>query len=157
MLSKIWRLITSTKIQLFIVGLFHDRFLVATAGIFFDKDNRVLLFEHKFRNGSRWGIPSGYINSKEHPKEALEREVEEESGLVVSVDRRFKIRTDRESARLEILYIGEFIGGEFKKSDEVTDAKLFEIDQLPKISPGIKHFLYKAYELRTSAKNHGIR
>lgn len=155
MLEKIWRLIASTKIQLFIVGLFHDRFLVASAGIFFDKDDKVLLFEHKFRNGSRWGVPSGYINSKEHPKEALEREVAEESGLIVSVDRRFKIRTDRESARLEILYIGEFIGGEFKKSNEVTAAKLFKIDQLPKISKDIKHFIYKAYESRKASELSG--
>jgi 8-oxo-dGTP diphosphatase len=128
--------------------LFHDEFLVSTAGIFFDKHNRVLLFEHIFRNGKSWGIPSGYINSKEHPKEALEREVKEESGFIVSVDRRFKIRTDRNSARLEILYIGEFIGGDFEKSREVTDAKLFEIDQLPDISDDIKHFIYKAHGLQ---------
>lgn len=126
----------------------HDEFLVATAGIFFDKYNRVLLFEHKFRNGSNWGIPSGYINSKEHPKEALEREVKEESGLIVSVDRRFKIRTDRKSARLEILYIGEYLGGEFKKTKEVDNSKLFEVDQLPKLPKDIKHFIYKAYQMR---------
>lgn len=132
--------------------IFHDEFLVATAGIFFDKFDRVLLFEHKFRNGSRWGLPSGYINSKEHPKEALEREVGEESGLIVSVDRRFKIRTDRKSARLEILYLGEYIGGEFRSSNEVKGAKLFKIDQLPKMSDDVKHFLYKAYQTRVSSK-----
>lgn len=155
MLNKLWRMLASTKIQLFVMRLFHDNFLVATAGIFFDEKDRVLLFEHTFRNGSRWGIPSGYINSKEHPKEALEREVREESGLVVSVDSQYRIRTDRESARLEILYTGEYIGGEFKKSNEVTNAKLFEIDQLPRVSPDVKHFLYKAYELRMASKNNG--
>ncbi|QQS38831.1 NUDIX hydrolase [Candidatus Woesebacteria bacterium] len=132
--------------------IFHDEFLVATAGIFFDNKNRVLLFKHEFRNGDKWGIPSGYINSKEHPKDALECEVTEESGLVVSVDRKFKIRTDRDSARLEILYTGEFIGGEFKESNEVAKAKLFKTDQLPKISDDIKHFIYQAYEQRISGK-----
>ena len=133
--------------------VFHDKFLVATAGIFFDDKNRVLLFEHNFRNGGvRWGIPGGYLNSKEHPREGLEREVKEETGYVVSVDRKFKIRTDRESARLEILYVGEFIGGEFKRSNEVSDAGLFEIDQLPDISKDIKRFIYKAHEARLTSQ-----
>jgi 8-oxo-dGTP pyrophosphatase MutT (NUDIX family) len=74
-----------------------------------------------------------YLKAKEHPKEGLEREIEEETGLVVSADLRYKIRTDREEARLDIVYIGSFIGGEFHASTEVVEAKFFPFADIPMI------------------------
>jgi len=51
----------------------------------------------------------------------------------VSADVRYRIRTDRETARLDIVYIGSFIGGTFKPSPEVSDAKFFPFENLPNI------------------------
>ncbi len=64
----------------------------------------------------------------------MEREIEEESGFVVSVDEELKIRTDRETARMDICFVGKFMGGEFKKSSEVIEAKFFSFEQLPVLS-----------------------
>lgn len=63
----------------------------------------------------------------------MEREIKEESGLTISVDSRYKIRTDRETARLDIVYTGFFIGGDFRPSKEVTEAKFFTFENLPLI------------------------
>jgi ADP-ribose pyrophosphatase YjhB (NUDIX family) len=76
-------------------------------------------------------LPGGYLTSGEHPKEALEREVKEESGLIVSVDESLKTRTDRESARLDMCYIGVLIGGDFKATSEVSQYGFFSQENMP--------------------------
>ncbi len=110
--------------------LFQDEFLVGVAGVVLNDKQEILLFHHPYRQVP-WGLPGGYIKAKEHPRQALEREIKEESGLVVSADERLKIRTDRDTARLEIVYLGTFIGGQFAPSKEVSQAQFFPFDQLP--------------------------
>ncbi|OGM21142.1 hypothetical protein A2714_04895 [Candidatus Woesebacteria bacterium RIFCSPHIGHO2_01_FULL_38_9] len=145
----IWKILRLPKnLQLFFVRRVSDQFLIGVAGIFFDEENRILLFRHTYRNGESWALPGGYIKAKEHPKEAIEREVMEESGLTITADERLKIRTDRTSARIEIIYIGSFIGGEFKPSSEVKEARLFSFDDLPIVPKDQLIFIEKAYELR---------
>lgn len=71
------------------------------------------------------------MKSGEHPKEALEREIKEESNLVVSADLQLKTRTDRKGARLDICYTGIFIGGEFTPSEEVAEYGFFAQNNMP--------------------------
>lgn len=133
LLLKLWKALRMSKLmQLRILRLLEDQFLVGVTGVIFSKDNKVLLLKHSYRK-IEWGLPGGYIKAKEHPKEALEREIEEETGLIISADKRYNIRTDRDTARLDIIYIGALIGGVFKPSSEVTDYGLFTFDTLPSI------------------------
>lgn len=131
LLAKLWKALHMPKnLQLMLMRVFQDQFLVGVTGVIFNDKHEILLFKHSYR-GVSWGLPGGYIKAKEHPKEGLEREVAEETGLVISADTRYKIRTDRETARLDIVYIGTFIGGEFTPSSEVVEAKFFTFDTLP--------------------------
>jgi len=133
LLLKLWKKLRLPKLwQLKILRMVEDQFLVGVTGVIFSKDNTILLLKHTYRTVA-WGLPGGYIKAKEHPKEALEREIEEETGLIISADTRYKIRTDRDSARLDIVYIGTLIGGEFKPSHEVIEAGYFTFDTLPVI------------------------
>ncbi len=133
-LAKIWRLFNIPKsLQLFVMRIFQDQFLIGVTGIILNDKNEILLLKHTYRQ-TEWGLPGGYIKAREHPQEALEREIEEESGYIVSADEELKIRTDRETARVDICFLGKFIGGEFKKSHEVVDAKFFAYDDLPVLS-----------------------
>ncbi len=133
MLSKVWKFMHLPKnLQLRVMRVVQDQFLVGVTGVIFNQKNEVLLFKHTYR-AREWGLPGGYLKSKEHPKEGLEREIEEETGLTVSADSRFNIRTDRDTARLDIVYVGSFIGGTFKPSAEVNAAQFFAFDQLPDI------------------------
>lgn len=113
--------------------IFQDQFLIGVTGIIFNDKNEILLFKHSYRQ-TQWGLPGGYIKAKEHPQEALEREIEEESGLIVSVDEELKIRTDREQARVDICFVGKLMGGEFRKSSEVSEARFFTFNNLPLLS-----------------------
>ncbi len=130
-LAKIWRKLHLPKfIQLFAMRIFEDQFLIGVTGIILNDKNEILLFKYNYRQ-TAWGLPGGYIKAKEHPQEALEREIEEESGFIVSVDEELKIRTDRESARMDIGFVGKLMGGEFRKSSEVVDARFFSFNDLP--------------------------
>jgi len=130
-LAKVWKFLNMPKgVQLFFMRFFQNQFLVGVTAIIFNEKNEVLLFRHTYRQHS-WSLPGGYMKSGEHPAEALEREIKEESGFVVSVDKSFKTRTDRTSSRLDLCYLGVFIGGEFKKSDEVSDYGFFSQDKMP--------------------------
>lgn len=133
LLARLWRILGLPKnIQLFIMRFREDQFLIGLTGIIFNKKNEVLLLRHTYR-ATAWSLPGGYMKGKEHPEEGLEREIEEETGFVVSIDSRFKVRTDRETARLDFCYVGAFIGGEFRKSHEIVEAKFFAFDDIPEI------------------------
>ncbi len=143
-LLKIWRALRlPTNLQLFVMRRINDQFLIGVTGIFFDDKNRILLVKHSYR-GNGWSLPGGYAKAGEHPKEALEREVKEETGFEVSADERLKIRTDRESARLDITYIGKFLGGVYSPSKEITDANLFRFERLPVLPEDQLMFIDKA-------------
>lgn len=131
LLAKLWRKLGFSKnTQLFVMRLMHDQFLVGVTGIILNDKQEVLLFKHNYR-AHKWSLPGGYMKSGEHPKEGLEREIHEESGLVVSADDSLKVRTDRNTARLDLCYTGVLIGGEFKSSAEVAEYGFFPLDKLP--------------------------
>jgi len=134
LLAKLWRYLKLSKnIQLNIMRLTQDLFLVGTTGVIFNSKKEILLFKHTYRQ-NEWSLPGGYMKATEHPSEGLEREIEEESGLIVSIDKEIKIRADRETARLDITYIGAHIGGKFKPSSEVSKAEFFSFENLPIIA-----------------------
>ena len=110
--------------------IFQTRFLVGVTGIIFNDRQEILLFKHTYR-AHAWSLPGGYLESGEHPRESLEREIREESGFVVSIDDSLKTRTDRNSARLDLCYTGVLIGGDFTPSHEVSEFGFFAPDELP--------------------------
>jgi ADP-ribose pyrophosphatase YjhB (NUDIX family) len=130
-LAKIYKALhLSKELQLRIMRLTQDKFVVGVTGIILNKKREILLFKHTYRSHS-WSLPGGYMKSGEHPREALEREIKEESGLVVSIDDSLKTRTDRHSARLDLCYTGVLIGGDFKPTPEVAEYGFFAFNQLP--------------------------
>lgn len=129
--AKIYKLLNLPKgVQLFIMRFFQNQFLVGVTGVIFNDKDEVLLFKHTYRQHS-WSLPGGYLKAGEHPAEALEREILEESHLVVSVDESLQTRTDRTGSRLDMCYIGVFIGGEFSPSHEVSEYGFFSQDTMP--------------------------
>lgn len=131
LLAKIWRSLKLPRhAQLWVMRLFQTKFLIGVTGIIFNSQGEILLFKHRYR-AHPWSLPGGYLSVGEHPKEGLEREIKEESGLIVSVDKQLKTRTDRDNAVLDMCYTGVFIGGEFSPTYEVSEYGFFSPDQMP--------------------------
>lgn len=146
LLTKAWKLLPLKKnLQLSIMRFTQDEFLVGVTGVILNEHNEILIVNHSYRDGEYWSLPGGYIKGKEHPKEGLKREIEEETGLIVHVEEEVKIWTDRQTARLDISLHGKHIGGNLKLSDELINARFFKYDELPLLSPNqrklIKHVL----------------
>lgn len=132
LLTSLWKNLSLTKsIQLRIMRLFQDEFLLGVTGVIFDSHKRILVVRHSYRGD--WSLPGGYIKGKEHPKEGLAREIEEETGYIVQVTKLVRTRTDRETARLDFSLAGHLVGGEFTPSDEVVEAAFFTFDDLPRL------------------------
>lgn len=121
----------------------QDQFLIGVTGVIFNENNEVLVFKHTYRQ-TQWSLPGGYIKSKEHPFKALEREILEESGFIVSSEEQLRLRSDKENARLDISIIGKHIRGKFKPSAEVSEFGFFAIEDLPAISKNQLHLIESA-------------
>lgn len=132
--GKIWRFFSLPKLlQLKIMRMFQDEFLIGVTGVILNEKNEVLVCKHTYRQ-NQWSLPGGYIKTKEHPIEGLVREIEEETGFIVRIEKIIHTRTDRETARLDMACLGTFIGGEFKASREISQAKFVSFENLPLLS-----------------------
>jgi len=132
--------------------IFENQFLVGVTGVIFNDKNEVLLFKHTYRQHS-WSLPGGYLKSGEHPSEALEREIKEESHLIVSVDTPLKTRTDRKSARLDLCYTGIFIGGEFTPTKEVSAYGFFPTESMPLLRSNQVFLIEEALQQKRNTLN----
>lgn len=151
LLTKTWRLLSLTKhLQLAIMRFTQDEFLIGVTGIILNKNNEILICKHTYRQDPQWSLPGGYMKAKEHPREGLAREIEEETGLIVRIDEEMRIRTDRETARLDISLIGRYIGGIFKSSHEVSEAGFFSFDTLPVLSQNQLALIKKVLERKAN-------
>ena len=109
-------------------GWFTPLWLVGVVGCFFDDTGRALVFHHTYRRVP-WGVPTGNLLPGEQPAAGLLREVKEESGLQVEILGLHAVTAIE--ARLEIVMVGRFVGGEFQPSLEVDNYGLFALDALP--------------------------
>src|SRR3989344_3745087 len=135
LLAKTWQALPLTKhLQLALMRLTQDEFLIGVTGVILNENSEILIVNHSYRDGEYWSLPGGYIKGKEHPKEGLAREIEEETGFIVRIGKQLRIRTDRETARLDISFVGSYIGGEFRPSHEVSEARFFSFENLPVLS-----------------------
>jgi ADP-ribose pyrophosphatase YjhB (NUDIX family) len=148
LLAKLYKALRLPKgLQLWVMRFFQDTFLIGVTGIIFNDRNEILLFKHSYRSHA-WSLPGGYLKAGEHPREALEREIKEESGLIVSVDESLKTRTDRDSSRLDLCYTGILIGGDFTPTHEVTEHGFFPQDKFPLLRQNQVFLIDQALALR---------
>lgn len=132
LLISAWKILSLPKnLQIKAMRMTQDEFLIGVTGVILNAQKQILVCKHTYRGKSGWSLPGGYLKGKEHPKEGLAREIEEETGFIVRVDKQLRLRTDRETARIDISLIGSLVGGEFKASDEVSIAEFFEFEKLP--------------------------
>lgn len=112
-----------------IIWFANRRFLVAIQGIILNDKGEILLLKHTYRD-SPWGMPGGWMNY-EQPQEGLEREVFEETSLKIKSEQVLDVSYGNKPHRVDIYIKGTFIGGEFKKSAEVSDYGFYKIGEWP--------------------------
>jgi len=98
----------------------------AAGALFTNAEGKVLLVVPTYK--TEWEIPGGTVEENESPKEACEREVLEELGITVSVERLLRLDYRAENDHATELLIFLFEGGEL--SDAEIDKITLPADEL---------------------------
>lgn len=100
-------------------------------------EDRLLLVEHTKSDRKYWLLPGGGLEWGETLHEAVRREVEEETGLLVSVgDLLFLSETlspEGDKHLVHLVFQGSFEGGELRVPSEerITDVRWIELSEVP--------------------------
>ncbi|MEA3438990.1 MAG: NUDIX hydrolase N-terminal domain-containing protein [Chloroflexota bacterium] len=107
---------------------------VDVRGVVF-QNGELLMVRERMDNG--WTMPGGWADVGDFPSEAVEREVFEESGYRVKVQRMVGIYDANRFGTLEvfhaykIVFLCNIIGGEARTSNETTEVAFFSLNEIP--------------------------
>jgi mutator protein MutT len=113
----------------------HTRFTVTAGAVIFNDKCEVLLLKHRFRAGSGWGLPGGFMEKGEQPIDALRRELREEIDLDVEDVEVFAVRSFKKPKQVEVLFRARANAQVKSQTVEVERAEWFAIDALPQGLP----------------------
>ena len=133
-MAKIWRRFPA-RLRRWSMRLLHTRFTVTAGALIFNHDGQVLLLKHRFRAGSGWGLPGGFLEAGEQPIDALRRELREELGIEIQEVEIFTARSFRKPKQVEVLFRGRADGPVTPRTIEVERAEWFSLDALPQGLP----------------------
>ncbi len=104
-------------------------FTIGAFAIIFDEQNRVLL-SHR-RDYDVWNLPGGGVESGELPTEAVIREVKEETGLEVAIDRLVGVYGKVDKDELVFSFTCRITGGTLSITDEASEHGYFNLESIP--------------------------
>lgn len=112
----------------------YDNPKVAT-GVVAERDGLILLVRrnHEPMLG-RWSFPSGFVDAGEVVPEAAQREVFEETGVEVRIDRLLGVYSRRGDPVVFVAYAGTVVSGTPAPGDEAFEVGLFPPGALPDLA-----------------------
>ena len=134
LLGAIWHRIPR-RLRRWTMRLSHPRFAVTAGAVISDNRGRILLLKHRFRPGTGWGMPGGFMQEGEQPEEALRRELREEVGLEVEQLELLITRAFKVPRQVEIVFTARAIGEINELNFEIQKAAWFFPNELPQELP----------------------
>ncbi len=116
--------------HLLALRMVRRKFRVAVAAMIFDEQGRILLFKHTYRK-FEWGIPAGSLEYNEQPAQAIVREILEETGMDIQVQKLLWADSAKDDRHISLIYLCKIMDGVFQKSLEISEVKYFDVDDLP--------------------------
>ncbi len=113
-----------------VLALLGTQFVVSVWAICLDADGRVLLFYHTHDRAHPWGLPSGRVEGRESPEEAVTRELREEVGVVAEAGPLLAAFNDGGLA-IRLAFLCTLRSHEFRPSVEVSGWKYVAAPELP--------------------------
>jgi ADP-ribose pyrophosphatase YjhB (NUDIX family) len=148
-LARLWGLFPSETLKTALLWAMGPRFLVSVLLVIFDQGGNVLLLRHTHDPAHPWGLPSGRLERRETPAAAAVRELAEETGLVAHVLTLVAVERELPMPVLRVAYIGRVVGGVFRQSVEVSEARYFAANELPpELRPVQRQIIEQAQEIR---------
>ena len=99
------------------------------------RKGKVLLIRRAGDPGyGRWSVPGGYVDRGEVVEEAAIREVQEETGLLVKIDRLVGLFSEAGRPVIVAAYSGVECGGHLAAGPEALEVGFFALDALPPLA-----------------------
>jgi len=144
-LLKIWRVLP-LWVQTVASRIIRPLFQVFSAAIMFDDQKRILLVKLTYNRFHPWGLPGGALEYGESADEAVIREVWEETGFHVRIEKLLLHKTFYPD-KFAMYYLCAITDGVFQPSDEVSEYGYFSLDNLPDIRPRDYELIHEIYTL----------
>jgi 8-oxo-dGTP diphosphatase len=104
-------------------------------GVVVERDGMIVLGRRNHEpHIGRWSFPSGYVDAGEVLEEAAIREVEEETGLQIQIDRLLGVYSIAGERTIFVAYAGSAIGGELEAGEECMEVRAFPPGNLPDLA-----------------------
>ena len=119
-------------------GWIHFEDPKVAAAVLVEQDGRVLLAKRiNEPYQGFWTLPAGFVNAREDPARAAERECLEETGLKVRVVALLDLISGREHAHgadILLVYRAEVTGGLLAPGDDAGEVSFFDRQALPPLA-----------------------
>lgn len=119
-------------------GHIHFQEPKVAAAVLIRQDDQVLLVRRTMQpKRGMWTLPAGFVDADEDPAVAAVREVFEETGLVVEIDKLVDVIFGKEhtnGASIVILYSATIKSGELQANDDADAAEFYKLDNLPPLA-----------------------
>jgi 8-oxo-dGTP diphosphatase len=134
LIGVVWRMLPA-RVRRWSMRATHARFTVTAGAVIFNDAGQVLLLKHRFRAGSGWGLPGGFLEAGEQPLAALKRELREEIGIEVESAEVFAARSFKKPRQVEVIFLcranSHVKPQTMPQNIEVERAEWFAVDSLP--------------------------
>lgn len=109
-------------------------FKIGVFAIIFDQKDQILLCHR--RDYDLWNLPGGGLEKGESPWQGVVREVKEETGLDVEVERLSGIYYKPKKDEIVFSFVCKIIGGEITLTNEADQINYFDVNNFPQnVSP----------------------
>ncbi len=132
-LFQLWRRLSSS-LQWRLLWWVNSKFMLTVACVVQDKQGDILLQRHRHWVQDVWGLPGGIVKSGETLEQAIAREVQEETGLVLE-DIRLVHLASGYRLRAEVYFCARLAADSPRQislqESEVLEARFFSPQDLP--------------------------
>ena len=131
----------------------NQHIMARTRAVIFDKKGKMLVQHHSRYKPDFYRLPGGGVRFREKIEDSLVREIREEAGLDVRVDRLLWVRDflDESSYHsIELFFLATVVGGKFTPSPEAQNIELLfmRLEELEKFVFYPKAFIPKLKSIR---------
>ena len=147
-LLQLWRQLPIPKsLRWAAMWLINPKFLAGVSAVVLDEQGRVLLFKHTYRREFPWDLPSGWLERSEDPADAIVREIREESGMQVCIERPLVVKKHPHLPLVDLVFLGHLVEPvEFRPSLEVSESGFFTLETAPHIARSTRELILFAVQ-----------
>ena len=145
LLLQIWRILPAW-LQTILSRIIRPLFQVFAAAVILDGDRNIFLVKSTYQRFHPWGLPGGSLEYGEHPEEAVVRELWEETGLNICIEKLLLVNSWLPD-RVGFYYLCRIVDGAFHPSDEVSEFAYFSPENLPDVRSLDKDMLKRLHQM----------